>query len=152
MSSSRRHKRAGRTGVRSLPRRLAELGFGSYREYLASPHWTDVKERFFASRLVSRNSGGKRCCEACRKSDVRLSVHHRTYKRLGKERLIDLMAVCDSCHEEIHFGPGYKENLWASSKLQVQKKKAEREGRSLSYSTGLVIKGDPDDPVRPPWE
>ena len=152
MPSSRRHKRAGRTGVRSISKRIAELVFPSYQDYLNSAHWIDVKRKFFASNSVKRDAKGKACCEACRKSGLRLSVHHRTYKRLGKERLMDLMAVCDECHKEIHHGPGYKENLWASSDLLVRQKRAEREGRSLFYATSRVVSGDPDDPVSPPWE
>ena len=29
-------------------------------------------------------------------------VHHETYKRIGKERLSDLTAVCGGCHKRIH--------------------------------------------------
>lgn len=30
-------------------------------------------------------------------------VHHRTYKNLGAERIaIDLVALCELCHSEVH--------------------------------------------------
>jgi hypothetical protein len=109
-----------KVGVRSIPSRLAELGFGSYREYLASEHWKDLKRRFFASKLISRNSADMFCCGACGETDVRLSVHHRTYKRLGREWLMDLMAVCDGCHETIHEN-GKNVALWYVTKTRYSK-------------------------------
>jgi hypothetical protein len=88
----------------------------SYREYLLTPHWQDVRRRFFASRLVIRNSNNRPCCTGCKRSDVRLLLHHRTYKRLGKERLTDLVLVCDRCHEQIHAAPRYKSGLWGATR------------------------------------
>jgi 5-methylcytosine-specific restriction endonuclease McrA len=32
-----------------------------------------------------------------------LEVHHITYIRRGKERLEDLMTLCQDCHQERHF-------------------------------------------------
>lgn len=139
-----------KTGTDTIPRRLARLGFRSYADYLASPHWADVRKRFYASACVSRSPDGKACCAACRSTN-RLSVHHRTYKRLGHERLTDLMAVCDDCHKVIH-GFGYKGDLWGTTNHIVRLKQAERAGQSLSYATGRVTKGDPNDLIRPPWE
>ena len=31
-----------------------------------------------------------------------MHLHHITYERLGKERLSDLVPVCESCHRFIH--------------------------------------------------
>lgn len=143
--------RKRRTGTDSIPRRLARPGFRSYGDYLASPHWADVKRRFYASRFVSRAPDGKACCAACRQTGLKLSVHHRTYKRLGSERLSDLMAACDECHKAIH-SYGYKGDLWGTTNHIVRVKQAEKDGKSLSYAVGQVVKGDPNDPVRPPWE
>ncbi len=114
-------RRAGRTGVQSIGRRLSALGFNSYADYLASAHWQELRVRFFASKLMSRVNG-KACCEACRQTNIRLSVHHRTYKRMGAEWLMDLMAVCDDCHKKIHDN-GYKGDLWGTTSRFVRRKR-----------------------------
>jgi hypothetical protein len=41
-------------------------------------------------------------CEGCGKEAT--EVHHKTYDRLGKEFLFDLMSVCQECHSFIHSG------------------------------------------------
>jgi 5-methylcytosine-specific restriction endonuclease McrA len=64
-----------------------------HKAVLESPRWRNMR------RLVMERAGG--ICEACRLHDAR-HVHHKTYKRLGKERLKDLLAVCPACHMEIH--------------------------------------------------
>lgn len=68
---------------------------GSYNDYLRSAHWRETRARFWASR------GGGCLCDACLERRA-TQVHHRTYKRIGRERLKDLAAVCDRCHREIH--------------------------------------------------
>jgi hypothetical protein len=113
------------TGVMSIPGRLQALGYETYRGYLKSTHWADVRSRFFRSKLVSRTTEGRICCGACGKCDVRLSVHHRTYKRLGREWMMDLMMVCDDCHSEVHKMYG---SLWGNTKLLAKNK-----GRQLSH-------------------
>lgn len=77
----------------SIAARLYRLGFPNYRSYLASGHWR-------ALRAAYRSRFGDRCQE-CGLQPVEL--HHRTYKRLGKEPLSDLIALCDGCHEAAHF-------------------------------------------------
>ena len=43
----------------------------------------------------------KGVCEGC--GDVPATVvHHRHYKRLGKELLFDLVGLCRSCHDVVH--------------------------------------------------
>jgi hypothetical protein len=68
------YKHGGR-GVSSIPSRLAELGFASYREYLASDHWADVRARFSRSKLVTRDAAGRLCCAGCLQSDIKIAVH-----------------------------------------------------------------------------
>ena len=113
---SKKGRKACRSGVYSIQRRLSEIGFRSYSEYLTSLHWQELKRRFFNSRYATRTPDGKLCCETCRKTDLKLSVHHRTYKRLGCEWTMDLCAVCDPCHKAIH---DYAEagDLWRATIL-----------------------------------
>jgi len=68
----------------------------TYQEYLSSAHWQDVRKRYYASKL---NGGG---CWACGRKDKPLNLHHKTYKRIGNERLNDLILLCRDCHKETH--------------------------------------------------
>ena len=65
----------------------------SYRRYRKSRRW-QAKRRIILKRAGCR----------CRKCGNRRAtqVHHETYKRIGKERLSDLTAVCGGCHKRIH--------------------------------------------------
>lgn len=67
-----------------------------YRAYINSPEWAAVRARYWASNLPHE------CyvCGAPRRKGMHL--HHRTYKNLGAERLMDLVPVCPTCHELIH--------------------------------------------------
>ena len=62
----------------------------AYRNgYLQSDHWQEVRRRKL------KQAGYK--CEACGEK-TKLDIHHKTYERLGKERLDDLQALCRPCH------------------------------------------------------
>jgi hypothetical protein len=66
----------------------------SYRlNYYKSPQWADLRER------TLQRAGY--VCEQCRVNRAK-QAHHLTYERLGNELLNDLLAVCISCHEELH--------------------------------------------------
>lgn len=67
-----------------------------YRDYIQSPEWRAMRQRYFASKMPQD------CfiCATPRKPGMHL--HHRTYKNLGAERLMDLVPVCPDCHELIH--------------------------------------------------
>jgi len=64
-----------------------------YLEYLNSPQW---QER----RLLMLERFGRRC-QVCN-SQSHLNIHHRTYERLGAERLDDLTVLCKDCHDLFH--------------------------------------------------
>src|SRR5260221_2534802 len=70
------------------------ISYGSYirsRRWLASP-----------ARLCELKLAGHRCriCNRSRRH-ARLEVHHRTYVRLGRERVADLTTLCEPCHIEV---------------------------------------------------
>lgn len=107
---------------------LGRLGCGSYREYLAGAHWADVRARFMASGLAK-----EQCCAGCGTSNT-LSLHPRTYQRIGKEWLGDLILVCRCCHEAIHrkeFERGI--HVWGATKgaLREVRKARALEGRAV---------------------
>jgi hypothetical protein len=86
---------AGQRGRQRRAKRankLHALGFGSYRDYIASPHWKQIRARYRASDLPQE------CI--CGEQDVHL--HHMTYERVGAERLTDLTPLCPRCHALIH--------------------------------------------------
>lgn len=65
----------------------------SYHAYLKSKAWKELRRKVW---LRSR-----RWCERCDNS-MSAHVHHLTYERIGHERLEDLQAVCENCHEFLH--------------------------------------------------
>lgn len=66
-----------------------------YHAYLRTPHWQNVRKRYWAS-------GRPKQCALCLRNDLPLDLHHKTYERIGKERLSDLMPLCRPCHDGVH--------------------------------------------------
>jgi len=62
-----------------------------YRAYIASAKWRRLRADMIK---LAENK-----CQACGAASPRLSVHHITYERLGKERPSDLLVLCSFCHE-----------------------------------------------------
>jgi hypothetical protein len=69
-----------------------------YARYLASREWGLLKQ------AVHRRAGGK--CERCRRNKIN-AVHHLTYIRKYCERLEDLQAICNACHDFEHGRSNY---------------------------------------------
>ncbi|MHB8657719.1 MAG: HNH endonuclease [Solirubrobacteraceae bacterium] len=67
-----------------------------YVLYLHSPIWR------LRRRLWILLAGGR--CERCR-SRRRLTIHHRSYQRLGHERRADVAVLCWRCHRRAHHTP-----------------------------------------------
>lgn len=65
----------------------------TYRTYLRSEGWQRTRERKF-------EQAGRECVVCA--SASKLQIHHRTYARLGRERLEDLVVLCDDCHATYH--------------------------------------------------
>jgi hypothetical protein len=64
-----------------------------YSIYIRSDEWAEVKRRYRASRLPQT-------CVVC--GEKKVDLHHKTYKRLGKERLTDLAPLCRAHHKWLH--------------------------------------------------
>jgi hypothetical protein len=69
--------------------------------YLRSPLWR-LRRRIWIVR-----AGGR--CQRCG-SRRQLTIHHRTYQRLGHERRADVTVLCWNCHRRQH-GP-HPRSLW----------------------------------------
>jgi HNH endonuclease len=65
----------------------------TYEVYLATNYWRNLRERAFSEL--------GRSCRVCTETGS-LHVHHKTYERLGRERVADLEILCERCHQEKH--------------------------------------------------
>jgi 5-methylcytosine-specific restriction endonuclease McrA len=86
-----------------------------YKEYIKSPEWRRTRDRYWASKLSKECFG----CGTPRHKGMHL--HHRTYKNLGNERLMDLVPMCERCHQDVHdlhrSSPKWqKYGLWSATK------------------------------------
>lgn len=103
-----------------------------YKKYIRSTAWRNKRKQYFESKMYNTyptgKAAGKFVCYVCG-SDDNLQLHHRTYKRLGNERInVDLVPVCQKCHTNIHQyqdKTGY--NLWGATK-RYKKRYSKKEG------------------------
>ena len=65
-----------------------------YKRYLNGERW-NVKRK----AVLSRDGYA---CQQCGASNTMLHVHHKTYKRIFRERLDDLQTLCAGCHRTNH--------------------------------------------------
>lgn len=72
------------------PKKKKQTAYAAYRR---SSHWRDIR------RQALERDG--HCCTTC-KGTVKLEVHHRTYERVGKELLEDVIVLCQRCHAVEH--------------------------------------------------
>lgn len=88
-----------------------------YNEYLKSEHWKNTKTRFRKSKL-------KKHCAVCGTKNE-LNLHHKTYKRLHKENLNDLIFLCKSCHYDVHkfLNENKNKNLYLWNAIKKFKRK-----------------------------
>ena len=70
-----------------------KMSYARYLKYLRSTTWASLRKK-----VLGRD---KYRCQIC-KSKKKLEVHHKTYKRIGKERIGDLITLCNICHRKIH--------------------------------------------------
>jgi 5-methylcytosine-specific restriction endonuclease McrA len=69
----------------------------NYYTYINSTDWRDSAAR--RAELEAANFSCRICNES--KAGIQLQVHHRTYERLGHERVGDLTALCANCHRAV---------------------------------------------------
>jgi hypothetical protein len=63
-----------------------------YDEYIKSAQWRNI------AKLMKKQAGYR--CAHCKFASTTLEVHHLTYERFGgKERMSDLVVLCEPCHE-----------------------------------------------------
>lgn len=77
----------------------------NYQEYLNSEHWRLLRDRFFKSKYFRSKTicgGIEGKCICCKVPGKSLELHHLTYRRLGRERIWDLIPLCRDCHQRTH--------------------------------------------------
>ena len=75
----------------------------TYEDYLSTRHWRALRVKVAKLR--------NHLCELCdKKIELGYHIHHKSYKRLGNERLGDLMFLCENCHKEVHIALRAKKN------------------------------------------
>jgi 5-methylcytosine-specific restriction endonuclease McrA len=90
----------------------ATVDAAGYSDYINSDAWREVRRRYWASKMP------KDCYVCGRSRHPGMHLHHRTYKNLGNERLMDLVPVCPECHEEIHrLCRELRRSLWHVTKI-----------------------------------
>jgi hypothetical protein len=117
-------------------------GREAYLAYLRSQAWRQLKLRYMASKLP-------KCCYVCKapwRDDF--VFHHRTYKNLGRARLMDIGPMCRDCHDALHWGMRLRRkqhqaagrkasamfDLWKASKPSNVKRMKERRNALRSAS------------------
>lgn len=75
-----------------------------YEDYMRSTAWRMQRDRFL-------NFWGHRC--ALCNGQKNLEVHHRTYERLGREKITDCIVLCHACHElHTNFTGNFLKQAW----------------------------------------
>lgn len=77
-------------GYQLLPRPLVPA---NYSAYIQSDFWK-------AKRAEAIQFYGRHCARCG--DNRRLEVHHISYERLGREEMVDLEVLCNSCHHNVH--------------------------------------------------
>jgi hypothetical protein len=79
-----------------------------YIDYLRSPHWQKTRLR----RLLKANLDNDHNVVQCDDPEcgmwfplALIEVHHKTYERLNRELMDDLMVLCCGCHPAQHGKP-----------------------------------------------
>ena len=95
---------------------LSQMDFKTYREYLASDLWKDIRVRAFKTHGYRCFLCGERAFE----------VHHLRYHKndLTGKRLKYLRPICRSCHQGIEFEGGKKQSVREAKTAFRQKRRS----------------------------
>ena len=88
------------------------MASSDYKRYLRCRHWQELRQK-----ALNRANGR---CEMCGYEPWKpgtLQVHHRTYERIGKEGLDDLIVVCPRCHMKIHGIHGKRKKVTSEKRI-----------------------------------
>ena len=108
---------------------------GTYSDYLETKHWKRFRSKFLREKK-------NRICFICGDTPKSIHLHHKTYKRLGNEKISDIVSLCQSCHQEIHFfllkTTSKKVDLWNA--VEVYKKRYWKRDKDLQKRRGTKLR------------
>jgi hypothetical protein len=112
----------------------------NYYSYIRSDAWKAVKLKYLKSKMPKD-------CGACDAPWCNsMQFHHKTYKNLGCERLIDIVPVCAPCHKlihEVHRKHPHRGLWWALKGARTLAKRADQERRSeQAFGPGMMTSGN----------
>jgi 5-methylcytosine-specific restriction endonuclease McrA len=100
-----------------------------YYRYIRSDAWREKRALFFKSKLP------KLCASCGAIWRPGFHLHHRTYKRLGNERLCDLILLCEPCHDALHVAHRKLRkpiHLWQFTRKFIRRRKKKALSREAS--------------------
>lgn len=97
-SSKKQRRKRRRDRSNQSPEELKNLAHNDYRKYLFTWHWKKLRRE--ALKFYGRS------CSICKKT-TGLNVHHRHYRTVGCEQMVDLELLCTGCHSNHHEGSVY---------------------------------------------
>jgi hypothetical protein len=110
---------------------LQRLGIGSYREYLASDLWKDVRSKVYAVKGSH--------CYLC--GNPATELHHNRYHKndLVGKRLKYINPICRPCHDGIEFNQeGEKVTLQTASRLFKRRRREHNTGEPVRNGRAKV--------------
>lgn len=116
----------------------ATVDRSDYNAYIRSSAWRAVRKRYIASKLP-------KICAGCKTPwGAGDHLHHRTYKNLGNERLMDLVPLCQPCHVKVHAlydsDPKYRrKGLWYTTKVALRQPKVRKSRPARKSNTGMGV-------------
>lgn len=95
----------------------------NYKDYLNTKHWEFLR--------IQIGVKCKRTCQSCSKvfEERNYHVHHITYKRIGQERLNDLILVCKECHRKLHSDTEFTRTFYRSLRKDKSKPKKKKKSK-----------------------
>lgn len=102
----------------------------TYKDYLNTKHWNNIKNKFY-------NDFRNASCQICN-NKTNLNLHHKTYKRIGKEYISDLIVLCKYCHNYIHKHKYL--NKWLEDSLFKKHNISRTEFNQLEYDAKEVLR------------
>lgn len=122
-SKKKKERKSVRKGLPFADAMLREMGPHGipYSVYLKTTHWQDLRWKVFQA--------DKKKCVRCGKPGS--TVHHRTYSRLGRELLEDVVTVCVPCHNYLHIGPEPIDAVRRRNTREGRKRQKRRRSKAL---------------------
>jgi len=112
---------------------LRDMGYPSYKAYLASPLWKSIR-----AKVIERAHGK---CHIC--GGKATEVHHRLYWRevLDGRWLNNLNAVCRTCHELGEFGDEGQKVSMREANRRLTRFRKPKPGQCTHCKMNIVRKG-----------